>query len=136
MFLKFDLFGNFIQNFGGFDWGIYSLNNPKRLTVNFDNSVLVLDDTLLIVYDQFGNGKEKISLNKTFTGLRTYAAGLILSDEKEIYIGTFGVSENILTKLNLIGIPEDFKIISCYIFNGKLYVLSPHEIFVFKKANE
>ena len=38
--LKFDLFGNFIQNFGGFDWGIYSLNHPKRLTVNFDNSVL------------------------------------------------------------------------------------------------
>ena len=69
--LKFDLFGNFIQNFGGFDWGIYSLNHPKRLTVNFDNSVLVLDDTLLIVYDQFGNGREKINLNKTFTGLRT-----------------------------------------------------------------
>src|SRR4030065_1455900 len=41
--LNFDLFGNFIQNFGGFDWGIFSLKNPKKLAVNSDNSVLVLD---------------------------------------------------------------------------------------------
>src|SRR3990172_10415869 len=26
--LKFDLFGNYIQNFGGFDGGIFSLKNP------------------------------------------------------------------------------------------------------------
>ena len=70
--LKFDLFGNYIQNFGGFDWGIFSLKNPKKLAVNSDNSVLVLDDSVLVIYDQFGNGKEKIKLGKSFTNLNIY----------------------------------------------------------------
>ena len=56
--------------------------------------------------------------------------------KKKFILVDYGTSENFLTKLNLIGIPEEFKIISCYNFNDKFYVLSPHEIFVFKKANK
>ena len=37
--LKFDLFGNFIQNFGGFDWGTFSLKNPQKL---ISSSALVI----------------------------------------------------------------------------------------------
>ena len=131
--LKFDLFGNFIQNFGGFDWGIFSLKNPKKLAVNSDNSILVLDDSVLVIYDQFGNGKEKIKLGKSFTNLNTSSGSLILNNDNEIYMGSFSIGENILSKINLIGSDNELKILSCSVFNKKLYVLTPNEILVFNK---
>lgn len=133
--LKFDLFGNFIQNFGGFDWGTFSLKNPKKLAINFDNSIFVLDDSLLVLYDQFGNGKEKINLGNSFTNLNTTFVNLILNNENEIYMGLIGVGENILNKIALIGFDNDLKILSCSVLNNKLYVLTPKEIFVFKKGS-
>lgn len=129
--LKFDLFGNFIQNFGGFDAGVYSLKNPKNLAVNSDNSVLVLDDSVLIVYDQFGNGKAVIHLNTSFSNLTAAANVLLLTSENSVYIGSFSNSEKPLNQINLIGHESNLKIIDCAIFNEKLYILSPKEIFVF-----
>ncbi len=134
--LKFDLFGNYIQNFGGFDWGIFSLKNPKKLAINSDNSILVLDDSVLVIYDQFGNGKDKINLGNTFTSLKISSGTLILNNDDEIYIGSFGIGENILSKIDLIGSDERLKILSCSVFNNKLYVLTPNEIFVFNKSKE
>jgi len=132
--LKFDLFGNYIQNFGGFDGGIFSLKNPIKLAVNSDNSILVLDDSVLVIYDQFGNGKDKINLGNTFTSLKISSGTLILNNENEIYMGSINPGENILSKLNLIGINDELKILSCSVFNNKLYVLTPNEIFVFNKS--
>src|SRR3990170_1004616 len=132
--LKFDLFGNFIQNFGGFDWGTFSLKNPKKLAINFGNSILVLDDSVLIIYDQFGNGKDKINLGNTFTSLKISSGTLILNNDNEIYIGSFVIGENILSKIDLIGLEDGLKILSCSVFNNKLYVLTPNEIFVFNKS--
>ena len=134
--LKFDLFGNFIQNFGGFDWGTFSLKNPQKLAINFDNSILILDDSLLVLYDQFGNGKEKINLGNSFTNLNTTFVNLILNNENEIYMSLIGVGENILNKIALIGFNNDLKILSCSVLNNKLYVLTPKEVFVFKKSKE
>ena len=134
--LKFDLFGNYIQNFGGFDWGTFSLKNPQKLAINFDNSILILDDSLLVLYDQFGNGKEKINLGNSFTNLNTTFVNLILNNENEIYMSLIGVDENILNKIALIGFNNDLKILSCSVLNNKLYVLTPKEIFVFNKSKE
>lgn len=134
--LKFDLFGNYIQNFGGFDGGIFSLKNPIKLAVNSDNSILVLDDSVLIIYDQFGTGKEKIKLGKSFTNLGTTFNSLILNNDNEIYMGSFGIGENILSKIDLIGSNGGLKILSCSVFNNKLYVLTPKEVFVFNKSKE
>lgn len=133
--LKFDLFGNFIQNFGGFDWGIFSLKSPKKLAINSDNSILVLDDSALVIYDQFGNGKDKINLDNSFTSLKVSSGTLILNNKNEIYMGSFGIGENILSKIDLIGPDDGLKILSCSVFNNKLYVLTPKKIFVFKKGS-
>ena len=41
--LKFDLFGNFIQNFGGYDYGKYALNNPIAMAGDQNNNLYVVD---------------------------------------------------------------------------------------------
>lgn len=133
--LKFDLFGNFIQNFGGFDGGFFTLKNPKKLAVSSDNSIFVLDDSTLVVYDQFGNGKDKINLGNSFTGIRISSDLLILNNEQEVYVSNLSFDENLLTRINLIGIDDEIRIVSCTVFNNKIYVLTPREIFVFTNPN-
>lgn len=130
--LKFDLFGNFIQNFGGFDAGIYSLKIPKMLAVDAENSIYVLDDSLLLVYDQFGNGKRRVQLNNSFSNIKNSSGFSIYNNEKEIYIGTFQNDNFVSSKINLIDNKEELKIISSTIFNKKLYILTPKEIYIFK----
>jgi hypothetical protein len=134
--LKFDLFGNFIQNFGGFDAGNFALKNPKKLAVNFNNSILVLDDSILVIYDQFGNGKEKVNLGNSFSSLKISAGNLILNNENDICISSLEIGNNILNKINLIGSTDEMKIIGCTDFNNKLYVLTRKVILVFNKVKE
>jgi hypothetical protein len=134
--LKFDLFGKFIQNFGGFDWGIYSLRNPKKLAINYDNSILVLDDSTLVLFDQFGNGKGRISLGNNYGDLKISSGSLTLNNQNEVLIAAIHFGSSNLKKLNLIGIEAEIKILSSILFNEKLYVLTPKEILVFKKTSD
>ena len=54
--IKFDLFGNFLQNFGGYDYGNYSLEQPKQLAVSMQNNIFVIDKNQIIIFDAYGNG--------------------------------------------------------------------------------
>ncbi len=54
--IKFDLFGNFLQNFGGYDYGNYSLEQPKQLAVSMQNNIFVIDNNQIIIFDAYGNG--------------------------------------------------------------------------------
>ena len=80
--------------------------------------------------------KKKLDLGNSFTNMNTTFVSLILNNETEIYMGLIGVGENILNKIALIGFDNDLKILSCSVLNNKLYVLTPKEIFVFKKSKE
>ncbi len=134
--LKFDLFGKFIQNFGGFDWGIYSLRNPQKLAIYLDNSILVLDDSVLVVYDQFGNGKDRIALGNTYSSIKISSANLTINNQDEVLLATLNFGGSTLKKLNLIGAEAEIKILCSTLFNDKLYVLTSKEILVYKKAGD
>lgn len=134
--LKFDLFGNFILNFGGYDAGIFSLQTPLKIAMFGDNSLLVLDDSTLIVYDQFGNGKNKFDLKKNFTNLNVYYGNVLLNSDDEIFSKLTRSSDSPFTKLELIGYNNTLLIKSCAMFNNKLYVLTPSEILIFKNLKE
>ena len=54
--LKFDLFGNFIQKIGGYDYGSFSLSNPKQLAVSMQNEIYVIDGNYIYIYDNYGTG--------------------------------------------------------------------------------
>lgn len=132
--LKFDLFGNFIQNFGGFDAGTYALKSPASLAI-LNNNILVLDDSVIVIYDQFGNGKEKINLGKSFTNINTASSYLLLNNESEIYLSKLEFAESFISKLTLLGLEENIEILSCTVYNSKFYILTPYEILVFVKLN-
>lgn len=131
--LKFDLFGNFIQNFGGYDYGKYALNNPAAMAVDQNNYLYVADGKTILIYDQFGNGIGEITGAEDFVSINIIFDNMTISSKDKIYYYDLsqrtGQLENI--KLDSEEIKGDIK--STLIFNKKLYVLTSKEIQIFQK---
>src|SRR3989304_4838241 len=102
--LKFDLFGNFIQNFGGIDAGSFSLNNPAHLAVSASDKIFVIDRSNIIVFDNYGNGLTKIETGLNLKGMKINSSFLTIKTGAL----SFGLIQNIEKKLlipfNMIGL--------------------------------
>jgi hypothetical protein len=129
--VKFDIFGNFIQNFGGYDYGNYALEKPKQLAVSMQNNIFVIDGDQIIIFDQYGNGVGKASGKEDFTSIRIIFNWLTVTSGQRIYIANLNSSELNLKEVILNDIEENTQIVSSFIFNKKLYLLSTKKIFVY-----
>jgi hypothetical protein len=133
--VKLDIFGNFIQNFGGFDAGKYQLKNPKSLAVSSNSNIFVLDDMDLIVFDQYGNGIGKLTTEINLNTIRILFDQVTINSDDEILFADLKNSELKFIKLELSGIEDFPEIVSSIIFSDKLYVLTPQTILIFQKFN-
>ena len=68
--MKFDIYGNFITNLGGFDAGKYLLSNPSQLAIASSNNIYVIDKLNIVVFDQYGNGISIINVDKKLKSIR------------------------------------------------------------------
>lgn len=130
--MKFDIFGNFILNFGGFDAGKYQLKNPHQLAITSSNNIFVIDENDIVVFDSYGNGFSRISVEKELRSIRILFDQMIVCTENEIFHSFLKVSDSKLNRLILSGtdIPE---IVSAILFNNKLYVLTNQSVLIFNK---
>jgi hypothetical protein len=131
--VKFDIFGNFLQNFGGYDYGNYALQKPIQLAVSMQNSIFVIDGNQIIMFDQYGNGTGKITGTEDFTSIRIIFEWLTITSKEKIYTANLRSPEMSLREVLLEGLEEETEIISALIFNNKLYVLSKKEILIFNR---
>jgi len=131
--LKFDLFGNFIQNFGGHDYGNYALNNPIAMAEDQNNYLYVIDGKTILIYDQFGNGIGDIKGLEDFSSINIIFNNMTINSKNKIYYYDLsqktGQLENI--KIDLTEIKGEIK--GTLIFNNKLYVLTSKEIQIFQR---
>ena len=128
--IKFNTFGQFVQDFGGFDAGAYALSDPKKMAVSPNNDIYVLDDKKLIIFDQYGNGLRIMRLNENFNDINITGNNLTLTSDSLIYTANFNDPDIELSKLTLIASPGD-GFVSSLIFMKKLYVLTKNEIWIF-----
>jgi hypothetical protein len=132
--VKFDIFGNFIQNFGSYDYGSYSLTNPKQLAISMQNNIFVIDENEILIFDQFGNGIGFAEGKENFTGIKIIFNELVVNTDEKVFHANLRYSGLNLTEINLIGFENDVKIISSFIFNNKFYLLTKRNILVFNKS--
>jgi NHL repeat len=131
--VKFDIFGNFLQNFGGYDYGNYALQKPVQLAVSMQNNIFVIDGNQIIMFDQYGNGIGKITGTEDFTSIRIIFEWLTVTSEDKIYTANLRSPEMSLREVLLEGVEDKLEIVSALIFNTKLYVLSKKEILIFNR---
>ena len=130
--VKFDNFGNYKQNFGGLDAGNYMLNDPKQLAVSSDNNVFVIDDTDIIIFDQFGNGIQKINFETALNSIRILFNKLVVTTRDKIFYMNLNSVDQKLSELKLIGLDEKPELVSAILFGNNLYVLLNDSILIFK----
>lgn len=131
--VKFDIFGNFLQNFGGYDYGNYALQKPVQLAVSMQNNIFVIDGNQIIIFDQYGNGSGKITGIEEFTSIRIIFEWLTVTSKDKIYTANLRSPEMSPKEILLEGIEDNLEIVSALIFNNKLFVLSKKEIFIFNR---
>ena len=131
--VQFDLFGNFIRNFGGYDYGNFALQNPKQLAVSKTNNIFVIDGNEILIFDQYGNSITKVSGLENFISIRIIFDWMTLSTDEKIYVANLRIPEITLKEVLLENEPLGTKIVSSLIFNNKLYILTKKEILVFNK---
>ena len=131
--VKFDIFGNFLQNFGGYDYGNYALQKPVQLAVSMQNNIFVIDGNQIIMFDQYGNGSGRITGIDEFTSIRIIFEWLTVTSKDKIYTANLRSPEMSLKEILLEGIEDNLEIVSALIFNNKLFVLSKKEIFIFNR---
>lgn len=129
--LKFDLFGKFIQQFGGFDAGEFSIKNPKKLIVTGNNNVMVLDGKNLIIFDIFGNGITKAPLPENFTSIDKYYNTITLTGDSSIYVSSFELNKLSFRKLLLPVLPGSIVFNASLAFENKVYALTNNSIYCF-----
>jgi len=131
--VKFDIFGNFLQNFGGYDYGNYALQKPAQLAVSMQNNIFVIDGNQIIIFDQYGNGNRKITGIEEFNSIRIIFEWLTVTSKDKIYIANLRSPEMSLREVLLDGLEDKLEIVSALIFGNKLYVLSKKEILIFNR---
>jgi DNA-binding beta-propeller fold protein YncE len=129
--VKFDLFGNFVLNFGGYDAGKYALSDPQKLAISQNNDIYVIDDKRIVIFDQYGNGLAILNSDEKVKGINIIFNNLTVNTDSKILFANLTSPELILNTLSLTGIDLTGKIISSFIFNNKLYLLTGNEILIF-----
>jgi DNA-binding beta-propeller fold protein YncE len=132
--LKFDIFGNFVQNFAGYDYGNYALTNPKQLAISMQNNIFVIDENVILIFDQFGNGIGQAEGKQNFSGIKIIFNELVLNTDEKVFRANLRNPKLNITEVNLTAYEENIKIVSALIFNNKLYLLTKNQILVFNKS--
>ena len=131
--MKFDIFGNFILNFGGFDAGKYQLTNPKQLAISSWNYIFVIDGSDIVIFDNFGNGTNRISINKPANSIRILFDQMIVCNDDGVYHSYLKSIDSKFSKIDLTGIEIDQNIISGILLNYRLYILTANQLLVFNQ---
>jgi DNA-binding beta-propeller fold protein YncE len=130
--LKFDPSGKYILQSGGYDAGKYTLSDPKSLAITRDNKILILDDSSLIIFDQFGNGLAKININEEFKVLNITYNQIVLCNKSAVYFSQLDEKGFELKKAFFPDYKFSEDIVDGLNAGNYLYILTKDRIIVFK----
>jgi hypothetical protein len=132
--LKFNIFGDFIQTIGSYDYGEYTLSDPKRLAVSMKNDIYVLDDEVIFIYDNYGTPLGLIEIPGGIVSIRIIFQWLTINSENIVYLMNTNSTQKKLKEVRLTGYDRDFEIVSSIFYNSKLYLLTHEHILIFSPS--
>lgn len=129
--LKFGIFGDFIQHFGGIDAGNFTLTDPLDLAVSHNMNTFVIDGSDIVVFDNYGNGLASIETDLSLKGIKINSSRLTANTEDEIFSADLKQQEFELRKVNLSALNHKSVFVNSIMTKNKLYILTEKEIIVF-----
>jgi len=132
---KFDLFGKYLQNFGGMDAGSFALNKPTHFAVSSTLKTFVLDGKDIVIFDNYGNGLGVIKTGLELKGIEILFNLLSINTKDEIYFADLSKTDFELVKITLIGLDYKPEFVKSIMGKSKLYILTEKEVLVFTSVN-
>ncbi|MCU7494479.1 MAG: hypothetical protein HF314_15635 [Ignavibacteria bacterium] len=130
--LKFNISGEYALQFGNYRSGQYALNNPMKFAISRDNKIYALDDTSLVIFDQFGSGLTRIPTEIPFGSINITFNKLVLTSGNRVFTADLNEGEIQLKEAHLTGFDPSLEILGGLIFKDNLYLLTQKQIAVFK----
>ncbi len=124
--LKFDPFGNFLMEFGGMNWGQYTLQTPLRLLTLNSDGIGVLEKTRLLFFSSFGTGTAMLPLPENVSSASLDNSAIYCSSGNNILIKKNGTVQGSWEQYTT-DIPDP--VIKIEFRSGYLYVLTAKAIF-------
>jgi DNA-binding beta-propeller fold protein YncE len=131
--LKLNTSGQFMSRFGNYQSGDYELRSPKAMAISQDNKLLVLQEGEILVFDQYGNGIGKIRLDIQAAMINITQNNMVLNSPSKLYVYNTGEERSGIKEIMLSGYDLNDGIVEGLIYKDNLYVLTAHQIAVFKK---
>ncbi|HEX2865408.1 MAG TPA: NHL repeat-containing protein [Ignavibacteriales bacterium] len=130
--LKFNISGEYSLQFGNYRSGQYALNDPKKFAISQDNRIYALDDSSIVIFDQFGTGLARISTEIPMKSINITFNNLVLTSADRVFTADLNDNELQLKEAHLTGFEPGSEISAGLIFKDYLYVLTKKQIAVFK----
>ncbi len=127
--LKFDLNGNFLAEIGGADAGSFVLTDPLALAISTHGNLFVAEKNKIFVFDQYGNGLLKFTLNKDIANLNYSSGYLIVTLGNSVKVFSFKQSPEFVKAFTPKSTGEALK--DAFVFNNKIFILTSSKILVF-----
>jgi len=115
----------------GYDYGKYTLANPKQLAVSMRNNIYVLDEESIFIYDNYGTALENIDTPDGIRSIRIIFQWLSINSGTKVYLKNLNSKADKLIEVALRGYENDFEIVSSMFFNSSLYVLTNKNILIY-----
>lgn len=130
--LKFNISGEYALQFGNYRSGEYALNNPQKFAISQDNRIYALDESGMVIFDQFGTGLAKVPTEVSFRSINITFNNLVLTSSDRVFTADLNEKEVQFKEVHLTGFEAGSEIVAGLIFKGNLYVLTQKQIAVFK----
>ncbi|MGE5497680.1 MAG: NHL repeat-containing protein [Syntrophothermus sp.] len=131
--LKINASGNLQSQFGNYQSGKYELAAPEGIGISPDNRIVVLDSSALKIFDQYGNGIAKITPGFPVKRINITNDKMVLVSGKKLYIHDFRGMDEGIKELQIMGYDIDGEITEGLVYKGDLYLLTAHQVLVYKK---
>lgn len=129
--IKFDPSGKFLLKFGDYESGKFTLKNPTKIDIGFNN-ILVIDETRILLFDLFGNGLVTITSELGISNLAIFNDKIIFNNKSSLFFGEITRNNLTLREIDLKGYSFESEIIQCAGYGEDLFVLLKDRIVQFK----
>jgi hypothetical protein len=119
---------------GSYDAGDFSLSNPSTFSVSPDGKLFVLDENLIVLFDQFGTGLNKLNAGFAAENINITFNNLVINDSNKIKFMDLSAAPLILKEF----LPDkellNAGIVEALLFELDLYILTKNNIVIFNRS--
>lgn len=131
--LKLSASGSLLSQFGNYQSGKFELAAPEGIGISPDNRIVVLDSSALKIFDQYGNGIGKITPGFPINRINITNDKMVLVSGERLYLHDFRGMDEGIKELQIMGYNIESEITEGLVYKGDLYLLTAHQVLVYKK---